>query len=234
MAVGCILYTPKPALTQADVVNHLLGTSGKLPLSDLQGNILNEKIAKIGSYETMQSGTILDAVNNTTENKCLFIVQGYIPEDSPIQAEGFLEIKVQKGNSRKQVIYHRYSGGSEVFSRSVFNGKWLTNWTEYALKSEVDNLIKNLTAEQRYYSEYFLKEYAEIPNGISCALVDDADNLLGYAKGTYFVLNIKSSFDNGFVFQMANLCNSNPNKGTILTRNWRNAWSDWLIAHVVT
>ena len=46
MAIGNVVYTPKRPLTNEDIVDNLLGTTGKLPLSDRQGKVLDEKMTK--------------------------------------------------------------------------------------------------------------------------------------------------------------------------------------------
>lgn len=60
VAVGNVIYTPKPALTENDVVDNLLGISGRLPLSDRQGKILNEYIQRVERFSKKQTEIVIN------------------------------------------------------------------------------------------------------------------------------------------------------------------------------
>lgn len=138
MAVGNVLYTPKKALTQADVVDSLLSTVPDLPLSAAQGNCLNGRITEMFTAKSAKNtDTALNLDDYTEPGFSDVLFGGYNLNAPPIfiNQQAFYLMVLKYGGTVKQITVGYDTGF--IATRHKYIGVW-SSWEEIARKSDLN------------------------------------------------------------------------------------------------
>ena len=111
--------------------NTEVGNAPAIDADRLDG--LTSKDFMKGVSEHFNTGeTILFWANNNDGVFNKFATTDYgIPEDAPVQLEGFVELFIDNSIVRKEVRYSVY-GGKEVYKRTIYGTDWDSDWVNIA------------------------------------------------------------------------------------------------------
>lgn len=104
----------------------LAGPVGK-QLQDQIATINNNLSDIINSVE-IANGTILDFVKSSNNHVRGFIEESYIPIDTPVSAEGFIDIITDATTLRKLCTFTPYNPSQSTYQRAYFMGNWTSEW----------------------------------------------------------------------------------------------------------
>lgn len=85
--------------------------------------------------------TILSWANNPNGVYKKFVLGSAIPSDVPLQAEGFVELRIDEQGLRREVVFYQF-GTAVTYEREIFNGAWRTDWYKaYATNADLGNYL---------------------------------------------------------------------------------------------
>ena len=116
------------------VANNLTTTGAGSVLDARQGKILNDKLSvtknDIRIYPCDFSGdTLLNFYKSNPKLLGCFIIGTNVPTDAPANKEGYALFLRDAGSGRAIVLYIVFDS-SWMYHRTIFNGSWLTNWSQ--------------------------------------------------------------------------------------------------------
>lgn len=113
MAIGNVIYTPRPALAPADVVDNLESTAVGLPLSANQGRLLHRQFSDmINSHRNLSNTDLLEEAKRFKAGLTPFSTSGgltNVPVDNCIYSCGYV-LGTPPNGIFQLVIFDRRSG----------------------------------------------------------------------------------------------------------------------------